>query len=676
MGSVSPTGTITNTYDLQNRLIQVVGPSSNLTFVYDGQGDRLRSYDASSGTPTLSNYAQDLEAGMSDLVSDDSADYAYLDPGSGQAPLAGYTLSTSRTTTLGTDLLGSVRLVTDPTGATIGAGAYDAWGNERPNPDTSTGSGVTLLAGMQGSQPFGFAGQYYDAAAGTYGMRAREYSPTQGQFESVDPLLDQTGQPYEYAGDNPVNHTDPTGQYWKEPAPGSLESKIEMAVDGQIVGSAYQQSGASTSSDVLGLDVGVYTSQAACKQGKPSRVANVVDFATGHVWDIERNLADQIDPHTQQPYGQEVSEGGGPLDSLLYNLSGQVGSHVILPLNGFGFAPLQTATPMRLAGRFSLGSSTSFGQVFGRTTGLVLVDGKYYQWQLGAENAPGLILWQPGSPTDTCATGGMVGGLYCSLVALAKPLDQSINIYTQFAGNEHQFILKRTLAAAAGLFLNGTAGWIVDNAVVLADPHNSGDDKAFAVVNALAAYYGGKLLGAGLRLAVGKVVLPTAAWMNAAGRSVLQNAGRAHILQLGTDGTTSELSQTGQQAMGQALSQLADASERSLQDANLLRGTEYEDATWKDIDSGKLLKIGEISGTSYGALDSSDRPTGVIARLSAPLHPGGAASRDITPPGYVVELVGAVSGGPEGICSEHSLVEAVRQSVISSLYFRTQLIVP
>ncbi len=211
VGSTGQTGTITNTYDLRNELVAIIGPTTNLTFVYDGQGDRLRSYDASSGTPTLSNYAQDLAAGMSDLVSDGSADYAYLNPGSGQAPLAGYTLSTQRTTTLGTDLLGSVRLVTDPTGATIGAGAYDAWGNERPNPDTSTGSGATLLAGLQGSQPFGYAGQYYDAAAGSYDMRAREYSPQQGQFESVDPLLDQTGQPYEYAGDDPVGTTDPSG---------------------------------------------------------------------------------------------------------------------------------------------------------------------------------------------------------------------------------------------------------------------------------------------------------------------------------------------------------------------------------------------------------------------------------------------------------------------------------
>ncbi len=168
----------------------------------------------------LTNYAQDLETGMADLVSDGSADYAYLlNPGSGQAPLAGYTLSTQRSTTLGTDLLGSVRLVTDPTGATIGAGAYDAWGNARPNPDTSTGSGATLLAGLLGSQPFGYAGQYYDAAAGTYDMRSREYSPTQGQFESVDPQaydpqVPVTIDPYQYARNVPTDVTDASGQGW------------------------------------------------------------------------------------------------------------------------------------------------------------------------------------------------------------------------------------------------------------------------------------------------------------------------------------------------------------------------------------------------------------------------------------------------------------------------------
>jgi hypothetical protein len=39
----------------------------------------------------------------------------------------------------------------------------------------------------------------------------RYYDPATGQFLSVAPLVGVTSQPYEYAGDNPVNGSDPTG---------------------------------------------------------------------------------------------------------------------------------------------------------------------------------------------------------------------------------------------------------------------------------------------------------------------------------------------------------------------------------------------------------------------------------------------------------------------------------
>jgi hypothetical protein len=39
----------------------------------------------------------------------------------------------------------------------------------------------------------------------------RYYDPATGQFLTVDPLVDQTGQPYAYTGGDPVNATDPTG---------------------------------------------------------------------------------------------------------------------------------------------------------------------------------------------------------------------------------------------------------------------------------------------------------------------------------------------------------------------------------------------------------------------------------------------------------------------------------
>jgi hypothetical protein len=50
-----------------------------------------------------------------------------------------------------------------------------------------------------------------DTVSGLYYLRARWYDPATGQFISVDALVGITDQPYEYAGSDPVNLTDPTG---------------------------------------------------------------------------------------------------------------------------------------------------------------------------------------------------------------------------------------------------------------------------------------------------------------------------------------------------------------------------------------------------------------------------------------------------------------------------------
>jgi uncharacterized protein RhaS with RHS repeats len=44
------------------------------------------------------------------------------------------------------------------------------------------------------------------------GSVGRYYDPATGQFLSVDPLVDDTGQAYAYTGDDPVNEADPTGR--------------------------------------------------------------------------------------------------------------------------------------------------------------------------------------------------------------------------------------------------------------------------------------------------------------------------------------------------------------------------------------------------------------------------------------------------------------------------------
>ncbi len=134
-----PSYATVSTYNQQNQLIQVQGPTTDLQLVYDGQGDRLRSYEQqASGTPVIVNDVQDLVGapgnwvntgaqplpdGLSDLASDGTQDYLYLQPGSDMAP---YNPTTTHATYLAIDTLGSVRLATDPTNAVIGEGAYDA----------------------------------------------------------------------------------------------------------------------------------------------------------------------------------------------------------------------------------------------------------------------------------------------------------------------------------------------------------------------------------------------------------------------------------------------------------------------------------------------------------------------------------------------------------------------
>jgi RHS repeat-associated protein len=62
--------------------------------------------------------------------------------------------------------------------------------------------------------PFGLASDRRNRL--TY-LIHRYYDPQTGQFLTVDPLLDQTGQPYTYAADDPINADDPDGAVRVQP---------------------------------------------------------------------------------------------------------------------------------------------------------------------------------------------------------------------------------------------------------------------------------------------------------------------------------------------------------------------------------------------------------------------------------------------------------------------------
>src|SRR5690606_16325340 len=56
-----------------------------------------------------------------------------------------------------------------------------------------------------------FNGKELDDATGMYYYGARYYDPRISIFVSVDPLAEQTMEPYLYVGNNPIRYIDPTG---------------------------------------------------------------------------------------------------------------------------------------------------------------------------------------------------------------------------------------------------------------------------------------------------------------------------------------------------------------------------------------------------------------------------------------------------------------------------------
>jgi len=96
------------------------------------------------------------------------------------------------------DQAGSTRLLTSSTGAKEASFTYDSYGN------TTGTTGTTKT-------PLGYDAQYTSADTGLIYLRARTYDPATAQFVSRDPLTAVSGEPYSYAGDNPLNATDPSG---------------------------------------------------------------------------------------------------------------------------------------------------------------------------------------------------------------------------------------------------------------------------------------------------------------------------------------------------------------------------------------------------------------------------------------------------------------------------------
>jgi RHS repeat-associated protein len=194
-GNLLNDGVFTYTYDTANRLSAVNGGGVTASYAYDGIGARMRQ--VTGGITTT--YTLDLNAGLVQVLADSGANtYLY---GNGRiAQFAGtnaqYFLA---------DHLGSVRQLTSASGAVTLAKSYQPYGS------------VLSSAGTVGSS-YGFTGELSDSYIKLTYLRARYYASDSGRFITKDMWPKDHMRPvafnlWLYAHSNPVNLTDPTGEY-------------------------------------------------------------------------------------------------------------------------------------------------------------------------------------------------------------------------------------------------------------------------------------------------------------------------------------------------------------------------------------------------------------------------------------------------------------------------------
>jgi RHS repeat-associated protein len=231
--AVSGGATVTYSYDQANRLTGITGLASGTTsYRYNGDGLRMSKTVGASGPES---FAWDTAEGMPLLLVDDALSFV---TGPGGLPLEQISGSGGGAQALYflTDQLGSTRGLADGSGALAATWTYNAYGATT----ATTGSATTSLR---------FAGQYLDTESELYYLRARLYDPSTAQFLTRDPLVPLTKRPYLYAGDNPLNATDPSGLFgWEDlhhigdvvnqfgAGIGDVSSFIDAPVIGGLVG--------------------------------------------------------------------------------------------------------------------------------------------------------------------------------------------------------------------------------------------------------------------------------------------------------------------------------------------------------------------------------------------------------------------------------------------------------
>jgi len=201
-GNLTSDGINCYTYDYENHLIQVVTPSDTISFTYDPLGRRISKTDSSGTTKYYYDGDHVIEeyngSGMllrKFIYSSGIDKPIMMDDGTNQYYYH-------------FDGLGSVKEITSSSGSIIEKYLYDVYGKFI----IKDGFDNILPESIIGN-PYAFTARRYDPETGIYYYRARYYSPSLGRFLSPDPIYFTTRDVniYLYVKNNPINFQDPYG---------------------------------------------------------------------------------------------------------------------------------------------------------------------------------------------------------------------------------------------------------------------------------------------------------------------------------------------------------------------------------------------------------------------------------------------------------------------------------
>jgi RHS repeat-associated protein len=188
-------------FDAENRLTTVSGAAS-ATFVYDGDGNRIKATFSSGTTAYVGNHFE--WTGSTSTMKK----YYYAN-GQRIAMRVGNGSGTTGLNYLLSDHLGSTAITVNGEGTTeVGELRYYPYGETRYT------SGSTPTS-------YRFTGQREDATIGLYFYNARYYDASLGRFVQADSIVPSPGNPqslnrYSYVLNSPLRFVDPSGYFTKD----------------------------------------------------------------------------------------------------------------------------------------------------------------------------------------------------------------------------------------------------------------------------------------------------------------------------------------------------------------------------------------------------------------------------------------------------------------------------